>query len=202
MTRSSSNGGSVASSSPRHSQPEFRLLLDQGFPKPKEFAERALDATVEVVHPYDFDRRLSQARTPNWVIYCVAAQAGFDGLVARDRSQLEQLVEMFTLSRLVGFTVITWRRAIEDPVREWGQLLAYLPEVKKRMREVRPRAILLPEPKLTAENLYDPMTTLGELARRRGISVDQARREALREMRDWLEMTGDDPTRFDAMLGI
>jgi hypothetical protein len=67
---------------------------------------------------------------------------------------------------------------------------------------VRPRAILLPEPKLTAENLYDPMTTLGELARRRGISVDQARREALREMRDWLEMTGDDPTRFDAMLGI
>ncbi|MGH9280498.1 MAG: hypothetical protein ACRD12_20695 [Acidimicrobiales bacterium] len=136
------------------------------------------------------------------MLYCVAAQAGFDALVARDRSQLDQLVEMVTLSRLTRFTVITWRRPIEDPVREWGQLLAYLPELKKRLRQARPAAILLPDPKLTAENLYDPMTTLGDEARRRGISLDQARHEALREIHDWLDMTGDEPTRFDQLLGV
>ena len=57
-------------------------------------AEHLADATVDVVHLYDFDRRLSEASTPDWVLYCVAAQAGFDALVARDRSRLDQLVEM------------------------------------------------------------------------------------------------------------
>lgn len=57
--------------------------------------------------------------TPGWVLYRLAAQAGFDALVARDRLQLDQLVEMFALSRLRAFTVIPWRKAIDDPVREW-----------------------------------------------------------------------------------
>ncbi len=194
----------MALSSRRQPRPEFRLLLDQGFPKPTEFGVRNLDATVEVIHLYDFDRRLSEASTPDWVLYCVAAQAGFEALVARDRSQLVQPVEMFTLSMLRAFSVITWRRPIEDPVREWGQLLAYLPEVKKRLRLRDPtaRAILLPEPKLTADNVYDPMETLGADARERGISLQQVRGEALQAMRDWLDMTGDDPTRFDDLLGL
>lgn len=192
----------MVSNSPNLPPPEFRLLLDQGFPNPPDFAVRNLDATVDVVHLFNFDRRLSEASTPDWVLYCVAAQAGFDALVARDRSQLDQLVEMFTLSRLPGFAVVTWRRPIEDPVREWGQLLAYLPEVKKRLRDPKPRAILLPEPKLTADNVYDPRDALGTEARRQGISLQQVRSEARRAMHDWLDMTGEDPRRFDDLLGL
>ena len=97
--------------------------------------------------------------------------------------------------------MITWRRPIEDPVRVWGQLLAYLPEVKK-LRDPQPRAILLPEPKLTADNVYDPMEALGTEARRQGISLQQVRSEARRAMHDWLDMTGADPTRFDGLLGL
>ena len=110
---------------------------------------------------------------------------------------------MYVLSRLRNFTVISWRRKIEDPVREWGQLLAYLPEVKKYLRSSPGgRAILLPDPTLSSQNLYDPGTTLGIEATRRGISNRQARSEAEKEIRDWLAMTDDDPRRFDRLLGL
>jgi len=191
----------VASSSPNQPPPRFRLLLDQGFPKPPGFAVNAVDRTVDVVHLSDFDPELSRNSTPDWVLYCVAAEAGFDAIVARDRAQLDQLVEMYVLSRLTNFTVITWRKAIEDPIREWGQLLAYLPEVKKHLSSGKPQAILLPAPTLTSQNLFNPADTLGIEARRRGVSNGQARNEARGEIRDWLVMTGDDPQRFDRLLG-
>lgn len=195
------SGGFVVTSSQRQLPlPRFRLLLDQGFPKPPGFAVRAVDATVDVVHLHDFNPALSASSTPDWVLYCVAVQAGFDALVARDKAQLDQLVEMYTLSRLPRFAVVTWRHAIEDPIREWGQLLAYLPEVKKYLAVRKPLAILLPEPRLSHRNLYDSVETLGIEARRRGISQRQAREEARREMRDWLEMVGDSPDRFDELL--
>ena len=135
------------------------------------------------------------------MVYCIAAEAGFDALVARDRSQLDQLVEMYVLSRLAEFTVITWRKAIEDPIREWGQLLAYLPEVKKLLGQGPPRAVLLPAPTLTAQNLHSPTDTLGIEARRRKISQNQARKEARAEIRNGLELVGDSPHRFDDLLG-
>lgn len=98
------------------------------------------------------------------MLYCIAAEAGFDALVTRDRSQLDQLAEMFVLSRLRRFSVVTWRAAIDDPVREWGQLLAYLPEVKRRLRDGAGTAVLLPSPRPGADNVYSPSTTLGEPA--------------------------------------
>ena len=99
--------------------PNFRLLLDQGFPNPPGFTVRSIDNTVEVVHLSQFDRTLSQRSTPDWVLYCIAARAGFDAFVTRDQAQTNQLVEMYVLSRLRGFTIITWKKPIEDPVREW-----------------------------------------------------------------------------------
>lgn len=191
----------MASTYPSRQQPDFRLLLDQGFPKPPGFAVQAVDRTVEVVHLHDFAPELSKDSTPDWMLYCLAVQGGFDALVARDRRQLDQLVEMYVLSRLRYFTVITWRKAIEDPIREWGQLLAYLPEIKKYLKQPAPRAILLPAPTLQAQNVHDPMTTLGTRAAERGLSLEQTRREATAEIRYWLEMSGSDPTRFDALLG-
>lgn len=136
------------------------------------------------------------------MVYCRAAEAGFDGLVARDRSQLDQLAEMFVLTRLRGFSVITWRKPIEDPVREWGQLLAYLPEVKRRLGQGRGQAILLPSPMLKADNLYDPTDTIGLEAKSQRRSVTEVRRQAAEEIHDYLEMTGEPRERFDALLGL
>ena len=121
---------------PSPSQPDrLALLLDQGFPKPTAFAISELDRTVRVEHLSDFAPALAQRSTPDWYVYCVAAEAGFDALVVRDRSQLDQLAEMYVLSRLRRLTIVTWRKGIEDPMREWGQLLAYLPQVKRRCLE-------------------------------------------------------------------
>lgn len=79
-----------------------------------------------VEHLNDVAPELSQRSTPDWYVYCIAAQSGFDALVVRDRSQLRQMTEMYVLSRLPELTVVTWRKVVDDPVREWGQLLAYL----------------------------------------------------------------------------
>lgn len=100
-------------------QPEpFSLLLDQGFPKPTAFAVAELDQSVRVQHLSDFRPDLAARSTPDWYVYCVAAEGRFNAIVVRDRSQLEQLAEMYVLSRLASLSVVTWRKSIEDPIRE------------------------------------------------------------------------------------
>lgn len=180
---------------------EFALLLDQGFPKPTAFAISGLDQSVRVDHLSDFAPELAQYSTPDWYVYCVAAEAGFSALVVRDRSQLDQLAEMYVLSRLATLTVVTWRKGIEDPVREWGQLLAYLPQVKRRCLEAGGRAILLPAPSLGNDCYHDPKKTLGDEAAKLRVSVGQVRDEAKREIADWLRMTGEPADRFEGLLG-
>jgi hypothetical protein len=159
--------------------PEFRLRLDQGFPKPPGFAVQHVDNSVEVVSLSDFDASLSRDSTPDWILYCVAAEAGFNAIVARDRSQLDQLVEMYVLSRLDGFSVITWRRGIDDPIRVGAG---------KRIARYR--------------RVDGDSAPIGLQARRRGISVGTAPTEARSEIRDWLHLTGADPTRFDELLDL
>lgn len=189
-------------STPQSSQPsEFALLLDQGFPKPTAFAISELDQTVRVQHLSDFAPSLAERSTPDWYVYCAAAEGEFNALVVRDRSQLDQLAEMYVLSRLRHLTVVTWRKGIEDPVREWGQLLAYLPQVKQRCLEAGGRAILLPAPTLGNDCFYDPRQTLGSEADARGVSVHQVRLEARAEIADWLDITDEPHDRFDALLG-
>jgi len=197
----------VALSSPPAQPRKIRLLLDQGFPNPPGFTVEAIDHTVEVVNLRTFDASLAENSTPDWVLYCVAAAAGFNALVTRDQAQLHQLVEMYVLSRLRAFTVITWKKPIEDPVREWGQLLAYLPEVKKRLQGTPgqpglPDAILLPAPTLTEQNIVRAADGVGKDARNRGVSHRQAHDEAMAEIRDWLEMMSRDPHEFDDVLGF
>jgi hypothetical protein len=191
----------VATTSAPPQPPEFALLLDQGFPKPTAFAIAELDRTVRVQHLSDFAPRLAEQSTPDWYVYCAAAEAGFNALVVRDRSQLDQLAEMYVLSRLSALTVVTWRKGIDDPVREWGQLLAYLPQVKQRCLEAGGRALQLPTPTLGKDSFYDPRETIGTEADRRGISVGQVRTEARAEIADWLDLSGEAVDRFDALLG-
>lgn len=184
-------------------QPEiFKLLLDQGFPKPPGFTVTALDRSVLVEHLNDVAPELSQRSTPDWYVYCFAARSGFDALVVRDRSQLSQTTEMYALSRLPELTVVTWRKVIDDPVREWGQLLAYLPQIKTRCREKGGRVIVLPSPTLTPGSYFEPSEILGRESQRQGVSNRQVRDDARQEMTDWLEINGEPPDLFDDVLGL
>ncbi|MGH9154463.1 MAG: hypothetical protein ACRD1K_01080 [Acidimicrobiales bacterium] len=107
---------------------------------------------------------------------------------------------MYVLTRLQRFVVLAWRKRMDDPVREWGQLLAYLPEIKKRLAHPKPpKVVFLPDPSLTEKNFRDPVQTLGEAAADRGISVDQVRREARQEVTDWLDLRGE-IERFSGLL--
>ena len=194
----------MASTSPQAPQPEFRLLLDQGFPKPPGFDVRAVDHTISVEHLSDFKPELARVSTPDWLVYLEAKRAGFEAMVTRDLSQIEQDAEMYVLSRLSSFTIITWKKAIEDPVKEWGQMLAYLPEVKRRLAsrgKTDGRIILLPAPTLSGQNFKEPREWLGVSARQQGVSNKQIRDQAKAETRDWLEMSGRDPDEFNELLG-
>jgi hypothetical protein len=184
------------------SRPEFRLLLDQGFPKPPNFDVHELDRTVEVVHLSDFAPQLAQTSTPDWAVYCFAAEAGFDAIVARDHQQVDQLAEMWVLTRLKGFLLVTFRKGTDDPVREWGQLLAYLPEIKKAARQRKPKVILLPSPTLQSTNLVIPNKPLAAMAREAGVSQAQARRETLSEISDWLVLAGHSGDRLNKILNL
>ncbi|MGH9110270.1 MAG: hypothetical protein ACRDY3_12550 [Acidimicrobiales bacterium] len=182
--------------------PDLRLLLDQGFPHPTGFVVGSIDRTVEVVHLSQFDPTLSAASTPDWALYCIAAAEGFDALVTRDASQLEQATEMYVLSRLHDFVVITWRQPIEDPIREWGQLLAYLPAIKQRLLGVPRRGIVirLPAPRLGGDNVWRPEERLGREAWALGRSQDEVRADARREIEAWCVQRLGDRGAFDQLL--
>jgi hypothetical protein len=152
----------------------MRLLLDEGFPSPPGFRPETVDATVEVVALRAFDPTLTGSRTPDWYLYLRADEAGFDALVTRDWHQSEQIEELWALSR-TDLSVVTWRRPIQDPVREWGQLLAYLPEIRRMISENGPSIVFLPSPRLERRNLQKATGMLGELATDLGISTQQVR---------------------------
>ncbi|GEM_PF-1125295 len=196
-----------SSGKPSPAPHRFRLLLDRGFPKPPGFGVEEVDRSIEVVHFGDSSRDLARARTPDWLIYAHATRDGFDALVTRDKAQVDQVVEMWVLSRLVGFSVVTWRRRIDDSLQEWGQLLAYLPEVKKRLAQ-RPEArgaggvILLPAPSLDASNVHRPHTTLQTEASTRRLSVPQVGDEAAAEVRNWLSHAGHASDELDDLLDL
>lgn len=154
-----------------------------------------------ISHLSEFAPSLAENSTPDWYVYCAAAEAGFDALVVRDRSQLDQLAEMYVLSRLTKLSIVTWRKGVDDPVREWGQLLAYLPDVKRRCLEGGGRAILLPSPSLSKDSFHNPTETIGVESRNRGISTREVRTAARSEIADWLAMSGQTPDRFDRLLG-
>lgn len=166
----------------------IRLLLDQGFPKPPGFDPGNVDRNLSWTHLWDWRRDLSETSTPDWVLYCEAAFAGFHAIVTRDFSQAEQAEEMVCLSHLVDFHVISWRQRMDDPVSEWGQLLAYMPAIRRFVGEHDSRLIFIPTPTLANDrNVHSPKEFIGRIAASRGESVDQVRRQAADSMRDWEE---------------
>lgn len=157
-----------------------------------------MDATVEVVSLRQFDASLAGSSTPDWYLYLRAQEAEFDALVTRDWHQSEQIEELWALSR-TDLSIVTWKRPIEDPVREWGQLLAYLPEVRRMIAENGPSIVFLPSPRLDRKNLANATGMLGQLGADLGISTEQIRRQAHQIIEEDLD-TRAEHDRFDLNL--
>lgn len=155
----------------------MRLLLDEGFPSPPGFRAESVDSRVEVTALRQFDASLAGVSTPDWYLYLRAAEAGFDALVTRDWHQSEQPEELWALTR-TDVSVITWKRSTEDPIREWGQLLAYLPEIRRMIEQHGPSIIFLPSPQLKRTNLERATDLMGMLAADLGISQQEVRSTA------------------------
>ena len=167
-------------------QPErLRLLLDQGFPKPPGCNPSSVDRNLDWQHLFDWKPELSLRSTPDWVLDCEAAFGGFNAIVTRDFSQIEQAEEMVCLSRLRHFHVISWKNRMDDPISEWGQLLAYLPLLRRHVGEKESRVIFLPTPTLAhGRNVHPPAEFIAAIGESRGHSVAQTRRDAMEAMRD------------------
>ncbi len=164
----------------------MRLLLDENFPNLPGFLQALGSATTGIESLYDFAPDLTDTGTPDWYLYLRAAEAGFDALVTRDKSQAEQPEEMWVLSQ-TGISVVTWRRPVNDPILLWGQLVAYLPEVHRLLQAYKSSILFLPVPRLNRDNLKDPASTLGIRAKQQGVSNqqirDQARKTVIAELR-------------------
>lgn len=163
-----------------------RYLLDQNFPTPV-FDVEQLDDTTKFEHLSSFAPALSKSSTPDWMVYLVAGKAGFRAIVTHDREQLD------TPEALVALTcsqigVVTWTRAVEDPVTAWAQLLAYMPQVRRRLEDPRPLVIQIPAPRLGSENVREPDRLLRARAAREKTSYPEIRSRCLREMRDELRV--------------
>jgi hypothetical protein len=193
-------GTSRTGSAARREPASYRLLLDQNFPKPPGFDISLVDATVEVVHLVDFDSSLSKAGTPDWFLYLRAAEAKFDAMVTRDRNQLGLPEEMWILTR-IKLTLVTFRQAIEDPIVEWGQVLAYLPEIRRRNQERSSQILLLPRPELSSKSVVRPRDGLHQLADDQGIAAQEIRHDAEVNVLDYLDGRGE-RARFERLLKL
>lgn len=168
----------------------MRVLLDENFPDPPGFDPSALDGDLEVVALRAFDAGLVERRVPDWFIYFRAHEAGFDALVTRDWHQSAQAEEMWAITR-TDLSVLTWRKPGLDPVIEWGQLMAYLPEVRRLLAQEGPSIVFLPAPRLNAASHVEKAAgRQAQLANERAISREQFTREAALSTRTWLEDRG------------
>ena len=144
--------------------------------------------TIEFQHFSAFAPSLARISTPDWMLYLVAKHGGFDAVVTRDLAQFTQREELVAIA-LTELTVVTWRQPVEDPLAEWGQLMAYAPQIAKRMRtaDYSPTVIFLPAPRLSPEQTKRPLDLARELARRESMPYNEWQSAALAVMREALD---------------
>lgn len=130
-----------------------RWLLDQNFPKPvfEDIAE--LDRSTRFEHFSDIAPDLAAVSTPDFMVYLVGEAQGFTGVVTRDLSQLEDDDSLVTLAHLT-LSVVTWKRGVDDALVLWGQLLAYMPQVRRLLGQSGPGIVVLPAPRLGPQHLF------------------------------------------------
>jgi hypothetical protein len=159
-----------------HNSPR-RFLLDQGFPKPVVAIEQ-LDRNVSYVHLSDMFPDFAATSTPDWMVLLLAAEQRFDGLVARDKKQLQTPESVAALALNPTLNFVTWRGPIEDPVAEWGQLMAYMPLVLRAIDQGRVGIFLLPKPTLETRSVVKARDWAGALASDSAISYPELLAEA------------------------
>ncbi len=163
----------------------LRLLLDQNFPKPAGFNLADVGTSIHATHVSDHDPALTSAGVPDWLLYLRAADDGFDAVITRDWHQFDRPEELWVLANL-RIVVISWRQPINNPVAEWGHLLAYMPQLRRRIERRQPRVLLLPPPHLNKGNEVNPRETLGRYAARQGRAVAEVLAETQSAVRDVL----------------
>lgn len=179
----------------------MRVLLDENFPNPPGFDPAGLDANLDVTALRDHDESLVGNRTPDWYLYLVAHEAGFDALVTRDWHQSAQTEEMWVATRTT-VSVITWRNPQDDPVVEWAQLLAYMPNLRRLLDECGPSVFLLPSPSLNSrQHVEKASDRLGILASEQGRARQELMDEARASAVQWLEDKGV-ADRYAQVLGL
>lgn len=188
--------------STKNSPHKFKILLDQNFPKPKGFAIDELDHSISVTHLSDAAPDLVKRSTPDWYVYCIAAQEEFDVLVTGDISQRDQIEEMWVLSRLPRLSIVTWRKGTNDPLQLWGQLLAYMPQIKQRCSERGGRVLMLPAPTLQGDSLIAASDRIGIQASDQGIATQEIHTRAREHIVEWLTSNGEPPDTFNDVLRI
>lgn len=83
-----------------------------------------------------------------------------------------------------------------------GQLLAFLPAIRRYVGEHDSRIMLLPVPTLSnATNVHRPHGFIGRIAESRGASVQEVRRDAMSAMRDWERRHAGGVGRYTDRLG-
>jgi hypothetical protein len=159
-----------------------KFLLDQGFPKPMAAIDQ-LDRNLRYSHLSDAFPEFSAVSTPDWLVILLAAEGGFDGLVARDKRQLLTPESVVALALNPSLSFVTWRHSIEDPITEWGQLMAYMPLVLKWIDAHGAGIFWLPRPSLEAKSVMKARNRAGELASEWGQAYPDLLAEAGSTMR-------------------
>lgn len=173
-------------------QEPLRFLLDQNFPEIDAVLDpHSVDRSVRFHHIRQWRPDLIEADTPDWLIYFEAELAGFTGLVTKDWHQSVQEEEAFAITH-TKLSVVTWREPPDDPVVEWAMVIAYMPEIKKILAAAskNPPFVFLPNPTLSGRSTMARNEAIGILAKERGVSNWQVRREAKASILDYLTSQG------------
>lgn len=167
-----------------------RFLPDQNFPTDPIGTHR-LDKRVEYVPLRAFAPEMAEVSTPDWMLYIAAAVAGFEGLVTGDKNQLTQDTELIALT-LTKVTLVTWSHGDDDNVTRWSQLLAYMPQILKRMEPGKGMVVSIPSPRLSSSS--NAVEQPSDLARARTmrdkVSFPERKARELAVMRPFLEQRG------------
>lgn len=153
-----------------------RFLLDQGFPKPP-FDVTQWDKNVAFVHLSDHDRTLSNTSTPDWMVVLAADTGGFTGLITRDRSELNEPETLIALEA-TDISIVTWTKGTGDTVLEWGMLLAYMPQILKRIEQHDHQIFSLPSPRLGKDNVQKKADASSRVARNLKVPYRTMRKDA------------------------
>ena len=113
-----------------------------------------------------------------------------------------QIEEMWVLSRLPLFSIVTWRKGTNDPLQLWGQLLAYMPQIKQRCRELGGRVLMLPAPTLQGDSVIKASEQLGQQAKDQNIANQEIRDRAQRNISEWLTSNREPSDIFNDVLRL